>query len=276
MSISDLKVEEIAETKVEAKTYQLIQELEEKGDKESIQVLMKYFTSKKNIHLLSYTADALIKIGGKEVNFHVIKALRNKSWVTRMKAAEILGEIGNNSSVNPLIRTLRFDSESKVREWAAIALGRLGSKKAIKPLISALKKDSDLIVRSEAAIALGRLKGKMVKKVLISTFYEDKDYQVSWAAASALAKINDNKSKELLNSLNQELIKVLVSEKDETVLSAAAKTLGDIGNKIAAEVMYRTMKVSKEMVRLEINLALQKMARRFNYQSSEEFIKKLQ
>ncbi|HUT80550.1 MAG TPA: HEAT repeat domain-containing protein [Candidatus Bathyarchaeia archaeon] len=276
MSINDLKIEEMANTRVEAKTYSLIQELEEKGDKEAIQVLMKYFTSKKNIHLLSYTADALIKIGGKEVNYLIIKALRNKSWIIRMKAAEILGEIGNKTSVNPLIRILKFDSESNVREWAAISLGRLGSRKAIKPLIVTLKKDSDLAVRAEAATALGRLKGKQAKKVLIEIFYEDKEYQVSWAAASALAKINDNKSRELLNSLSQELIKVLVSEKDEAVLSAAAKTLGDIGNKIAAEVMYRTMKVSKEMVRLEINLALQKMARRFNYQSPEDFIKKLQ
>ncbi|MCK5299312.1 MAG: HEAT repeat domain-containing protein, partial [Candidatus Heimdallarchaeota archaeon] len=211
----------------------------------------------------------------KEATQMLVHLLRSESWITRMKAVETLGELEDKKATLTLIRLLRNDPESSVREWAAISLGKIGDKKALKPLASALAKDSHFEVRMEAAKALGKIKDRKAKGALVQAFYSDAEYQVSWASASALANLNDGESKKLLKELTKELVKILESEKDETVLSAAAKTLGEIGNEIAAKIMLKTMKISKELVRLEINLALGKMAKRLNYKDREEFIENI-
>jgi HEAT repeat protein len=98
---------------------------------------------------------------------------------------------------------------------------------------------------------------------------------VSWAAASALAQIDKENSKALIKELTYSLIDILQQGKDEEMLGAAARTLGEIGNKKTAKTLLQELKVNKEFVRLEIDIALDKMAKRFNYKSKEEFIKNI-
>lgn len=238
--------------------------------------LIKILNSDEDNRVKSHTADAIIKIGGDKAVFQCIRLLRNSSWITRMKAAEILGELKDKKATLPLVRILKNDPEVSVKEWAIIALGKIKDKKAVKPLIQSLTTEEDWQIRKESALALGNIRDKNAKNALIKAFHTDKEYQVRWASASAISIINDNEeTKKLLQDLCQELLNIIKTDKDESKLSAAAKTLGDIGNIDAAKMMFKTMKVSKELVRLEINLALGKMAKRYNYQSKDEFLNKL-
>jgi HEAT repeat protein len=252
-----------------------ITELGNLGDEKAIKILVKHLNQEKDNQIKSFAADALITINSKKATQPLTRLLRSNSWITRLKAVETLGELEDKKATLALIRLLRNDPESNVREWAAISLGKIGDKKAVNPLIKSLTNDPHFEVRMEAANALGKIKDKKAKDALVKAFYSDSEYQVSWASASALANLNDGESKKLLKELTKELIKVIESEEDETVLSAAAKTLGEIGNEIAAKIMLRTMKISKELVRLEINLALGKIAKRLNYKDREDFIENI-
>ncbi len=253
----------------------IISRLGETGEKEAIGFLVKYFSRKIDNVIKSHITNALIKICGKKAPKELLKLLRHESWVTRMKAAEILGEIGDKKAVPLLIRTLRIDPEQTVKEWVAISLGKIGDKKASKPLVASLLSDPNFEVRMESANALGRILEKKSTNSLLDAYYLDDDYRVKWAAASALVKLDEEKSKELIEELTTNLIDIIRFEKDEIIVGAAAKTLGEIGNEISAKILLKTMKISRELVQLEINLALDCMAKRFNYRNKEEFVKNI-
>ncbi|MFA4876721.1 MAG: HEAT repeat domain-containing protein [Methanoregula sp.] len=64
---------------------------------------------------------------------HFIGLLLDDDEVTRWKAAEALGRIGNPAAVAPLIDTL-WDDDARVRQKAAWALGQIGDPDALRPL----------------------------------------------------------------------------------------------------------------------------------------------
>jgi HEAT repeat protein len=64
---------------------------------------------------------------------HFIQLLTDDNEVTRWKAAEVLGRIGDPAATEALIDTL-WDDDSRVRLKAAWALGRIGDQRALRPL----------------------------------------------------------------------------------------------------------------------------------------------
>jgi HEAT repeat protein len=64
---------------------------------------------------------------------HFIRMLSDDDEVSRWKAAEALGRIGDPAAVEELISTL-WDDDARVRLKAAWALGRIGDRKAYAPL----------------------------------------------------------------------------------------------------------------------------------------------
>jgi HEAT repeat protein len=64
---------------------------------------------------------------------HFIRLLSDDDEVSRWKAAEALGRIGDPSAVDDLISTL-WDDDARVRLKAAWALGRIGDPRAYAPL----------------------------------------------------------------------------------------------------------------------------------------------
>ena len=71
----------------------------------------------------------------------------------RWRAAEVLGRIGDPSSVDPLIAAVK-DNDAGVRQMAVGALGKIADPKAAQPLIAALE-DEEPAVQVRAALALG-------------------------------------------------------------------------------------------------------------------------
>jgi len=267
-------LEEIIEQLTKASSieekYSLIKQLGERKEQSALEILIPCLKNETDNTIKSYAADAIIKIGGKKAVLKVIKLLRNPSWVTRMKAAEILGELRNRLAVLPLIRVLRTDEEANVKEWAAIALGKIKDKRACRALINSLKTEENWQIRMEAAFALGIIENKQALDALLNSYYEDPDIRVRWAAATAYARIDRQNSRILLDKLRKELLNVLEREKNETILCAAAKALGEIGDLSIVNQMINTMKISREMVRLELNVAVNKIVKKHNNLKEQE------
>ncbi|MHA1825404.1 MAG: HEAT repeat domain-containing protein [Candidatus Heimdallarchaeota archaeon] len=266
-------VSELKEAKTIEEKCLLIKRLGERKETNAMDSLISLLKNEENNTIKSFATDAIIKIGGKKATIKAIKLLRNPSWVTRMKAAEILGELGNRLAVLPLIRVLRSDTEPNVKEWAAIALGKIKDKRACKALVNSLRTEESWQIRMEAAMALGAIQNKQVLEDLVNAYYNDPDIRVRWAAATAQAKIDKQNSSRLVKELRNELLNVLKEEKDETILCAAAKALGEIGDVSVLNQMINTMKISKEMVRLELNVAVNKIAKKHNVKNQEELLK---
>ena len=277
MNELELLVGKLADASNKEIKLDIIFEIGEISDRSKIaaSILLNFLKKDEDNEVKSYAANALSKIGGRFVTNQLIRFLKNDSWITRMKAAETLGARRSTKAISSLIYLLKNDPVPSVREWAAISLGKIGKKRATKALTTCLLSDPKWEIRMESAYALGIINDKKSKKQLMQAFQTDDDYQVRWAAASSLGKIDEEIAQTGLQELSEKLLKIIKTEKDENVLGAAARTLGDIGNEIAAKTLYKTMKVSKEMVRLEINLALDRMAKRFNYENKEEFVKKI-
>jgi hypothetical protein len=82
-------------------------------------------------------------------------------WPQQWRAAQVLAQIGDESSIQPLIDALGPDHATPVRAAAAKALGRLRAIEAKATLTDILDdKKSDLDLRCAAALALGRLGDK--------------------------------------------------------------------------------------------------------------------
>lgn len=64
---------------------------------------------------------------------HFIRMLSDDDAVSRWKAAESLGRMGDPGAVDDLISTL-WDDDARVRLKAAWALGRIGDQRAYAPL----------------------------------------------------------------------------------------------------------------------------------------------
>jgi len=80
--------------------------------------------------------------------FYLLK-YNSADWKVRRAAAGALGELGDQRTVNPLVKALG-DCDVIVRSIAAEALGKLGDARAVEPLIKALG-DRDVTVSSAAA-----------------------------------------------------------------------------------------------------------------------------
>ena len=132
---------------------------------------------------------ALITLGNEQGWNYLITALGDKNnWYIRSITAEVLGEIGDQRAVEPLIAALK-DNTWKVRINAMEALGKIGDQRAVEPLIAALK-DTD--VRGIAAGVLGKIGDQRAVEPLKAVL-KDYDKYVRNSALEALEDIDSRK-----------------------------------------------------------------------------------
>lgn len=108
----------------------------------------------------------------------------------RLQAAKSLAEIGD-LVLKPLIRALRIE-EGNSRRYATYALKEIGDSSAVRSLIKALK-DDDWGVRKFSAQSLGEIGDKEAVEPLIEAL-QDEDYGVKVAATRALGDIGDERA----------------------------------------------------------------------------------
>jgi len=128
----------------------------------------------------------------------LIKDLNNDDEFVQEEAIGDL-EIRANESTDPLIEVLMNKKSPKnVKINAANVLGAIGNEKAIEPLIATLK-DHSKLVRREASTALTKIGAKSVDPLI--NILNDDDWKVRGAAAWALGVIGDKKAIEPLKPL---------------------------------------------------------------------------
>lgn len=129
-------------------------------------------------------AELLVWFGQKAIPF-LQQALQEESGVNqRMWVAQILGAIGDSSTVPILTQRLR-DRDSNVRIASVEALGRLKSPLAVHSIIDLLLRDPVAEVRAQAALALGQIADSRALKPLVNAL-NDPEYWTRVRAVEAL------------------------------------------------------------------------------------------
>jgi HEAT repeat protein len=159
----------------------IVQMLGKYRDKSSIPVLIEILTDYKNpqeqekyLKVRCKAADILgeIKDDSAVVPLMYIMNDKNEYYKIRLAVAEALGKIGNAYAVNPLINIVTDEEEKSVylRESAAKALGMIGDERAVDPLISIIETKNGIMdkftfLKERTIEALGKLGFNKEKKL---------------------------------------------------------------------------------------------------------------
>jgi len=161
----------------------------------------------------------------------LIAVLRGSNWGARIKAIEMLGEIGDARATEPLIAALEDrDGDENLRNKATEALAKIGDARAVAPLITRLNHRNEE-VRQAAAEWLVKI-GKPAVEPLI-TRLNHRDEEVCQAAAEELVKIGKPAVEPLIAALK---------DKNVSVRDGAVEVLGKIGDTRAVEPLIAALK----------------------------------
>lgn len=111
-------------------------------------------------------------------------------------SAIALGEIGDNSSVDPLIKLMKKSDTPKVVAACIGALMRIGDERAIDPILE-MAESNKWEIKSVAIRALGAFPCDKALKAAVKAL-KDKSWQVQLAAVAALKKMRSKDSVEPL------------------------------------------------------------------------------
>jgi len=152
--------------------------------------LVEALSYRKNSEVRAYAVMALHDVGGEKAIRALVRTLREdeNSYVRDIAASAL--EIGGPRAVEPLIKALQEDEDYSVRSTAAMTLGEIGDPRAVEPLIKALQEDEDWEVRESAAMALAEFEGDRVVEALIQAL-RDGESVVRMKAAWSLGIIGD-------------------------------------------------------------------------------------
>lgn len=249
----------------QAKTVEMRQALESED----------YDEAREAVEWLTHRGRAVVPI------LNEIAAAEAEPPIARWRAAMMLGEINDRSSVDPLIEVLsthlNLDQEPQpdqiaVAAAAAAALGRMGADKAVPQLTKLVAKDdAGLDLRCAAARALGRLKAKSAAQELAALLAdhppvppkeepdeeeeeaeeteegeeeeapEDPTIPLRIAACEALGAIGDTATVASLIAAADQEV-----EPDLTVRRAATVALGEIGAKDAISILAENLQDIEE------------------------------
>lgn len=115
----------------------------------------------------------------------LIKALRHEEPMTRVRAAWLLGQIGDQRAVTPLLQAAQEAGDPEFLAAVVEAIGRLGDPIAV-PVITQLLRTSYLKVRLAAVTALVRWHTPEAKDALRSALHDPNEI-VRGEAQRALA-----------------------------------------------------------------------------------------
>lgn len=89
----------------------------------------------------------------------LINALNHSERTTRLRAAYILGEIGDRRAIQPMADVIKKTEDLFLIEGIALSLGKIDGDEVL-PVLIKLKKHPSFLVRRAALISLSRFKKK--------------------------------------------------------------------------------------------------------------------
>lgn len=123
---------------------------------------------------------------GLPVGQRMLDRLGSRSWERRLRAAEYLGYLGDDSSIPPLMNALR-DEVLAVRFASATALARLGCRDAVEPILLALDVPGEVSQRRVAEVI--QILGTAASDPLISILERSSSNENSLGIAARVAGI---------------------------------------------------------------------------------------
>ncbi len=172
------------------------------------------------------------------------EALEDVDDATREEAATALAELGDPTTLEPLLSALEDDFWA-VRVQIGRALAKIGGEKAIEGIIT-LFNDNMMEVQSEAVLAMASV-GQSVVPRLIACL-KDSRWRVREQAAKALGEIKDVQAVQGLS--------IACRDRDGAVKSAAAEALGKIGDPKGIPPLVKLFKDTSKIVRETAGTAL--------------------
>jgi HEAT repeat protein len=133
----------------------------------------------RTIHLRFDDSQAIGGEGGRELRFDD----------TRRKIVQVLGNVGGDRVVPPLLKVLEEDSPPSIE--AAQALGRLRARDAVPGLLKLLKKSEHAEMRAASAEALGKIGSKEALPALTAAEMLEEDGKALAAVKAAIKAIGD-------------------------------------------------------------------------------------
>lgn len=106
-----------------------------------------------------FAASSLGKINAKEAAKILIDALKDSQTDVRSRAAKSLGNVGNETAIEPLINVILQDKNNEVQWCAAESLGKIGNSSALAPLNQVL--DEHSIIADKARKAIEAIKERL-------------------------------------------------------------------------------------------------------------------
>ena len=156
-------------------------------DNRAITPLIKHLQDPE-VNVRGKAGRALVEIG-KPVEEALISALRDGDNTTQAGVAVVLGEIGDERSMEPLLLAFQ-NGDRDVRHAAVTALARINASRALQPFVRFLQDpNAGSDIRADAAWALGEMNDIKARGPLLKAMALDKDDNVRLSAAKALKNI---------------------------------------------------------------------------------------
>jgi HEAT repeat protein len=244
-----------------------LNEAREKGkidDPGATQLLFAFIEKNQDEEFLRIIRESLNKIKDKSLIENLVNsALSDSNLDTRKKAIVMLGNVGDNHVVKPLL-TILNDRNTEVRILTIAALEKIKDLRATEPLITLLSKDEEVRVRSAILRALSEIKDPRTLDFLINVLKDSGNLELRLEIIKALVDTGDKRAVEPLIDL--------LKDENESIRSSVALALGTIKDRRAIEPLILTLDDKCMAVRINVEQALIGITG-INYPDSERWLK---
>lgn len=188
----------------------------------------------------------------------LLDALNDSSNAVRKAVVRALQKLKDPEAIDPLLQTLQHDMDGEVRDAAAEALGHLGGQRTVNALCRIVQNDQeDPEVRIAVADALGRIGSEQARDTLLDALHEDYG-PLRQMAAKALHQMGDEQAL-------SPIVHTLRRSTKTRLRRQAAEELGDLGDARATEALIEALQDRKEEVQLAAAGALASLRRSEGY-----------
>jgi len=199
--------------------------------------------------LASAVIEALGKLGAREAEPVLFKALESKIYFIKGEAAEALGKVGpSDEALEEMKEVISEDVPKEVKKDAIRGLAEAGGRKAVRHLVDVAGSQQDWELKQGALEAVPEADGDEAAYPLMEFYRTEADGKIKTDVINALARIGSVGALDfLLDAL---------ADSSPEVRSCAALALGEIGKPEAEAPLRRLLGDPSEVVRKSAAKAL--------------------
>lgn len=201
-----------------------------------------------------------LAIFGEMMRLEAEKRLDDEKWFVVRQMVSLLGEIGSPQSLEA-IKTAFGHKDIRVKKEVIKAVAKIPSAGSTTFLLERLN-ENNLQLKLQAIISLGMLKDtaavEPLENLALKRSFFGKTIEVRKEAARSIGMIGGDRATTVLKNLLKKRVFWGKKQNDE-VRSVAAISLGKIGGNDAMEALEETAGVSKGIVRIACQRAMEGM-----------------